>query len=364
MLAFLPAPLLFIINISLISLVTVILSIPVFVGALIRLILPVKPLLHLLDQMNQQIYHLWVGNNQMLLKLTNRIKWDIQGLNEAPSVKGSCIIISNHVSWTDIVMLGCIYGKKIPLTKFFLKQSLIYIPILGQVCYSLGMPFLRRYSRTEILKNPKLMTRDINATRKACNILLEHPSTLVNFVEGTRYTPQKAREQKSPHHHLMPPKAASLAIALGIIGKDIECLFNTTLLYPENSGKGNVFIAMLSGRLTRVIARIEVIKPEQIKEELIGDYLNDKQFKRQFTVFLRNLWQEKDRMIGQLLHDPAKPSAPAATALDTAAQDAAAPDTAAAAAAGEAAFESSPEEKAPAVLEPELQDKEIYKVKQ
>ena len=300
MLSFLPAPLLFLLNFTLISVVTVVLAIPVFALALVRLLLPFKFVLALVDKVNQAVFYLWVSNNSFLMWLTNRIKWDIKGA-DIKKIQGSCFIISNHVTWTDIVMLGHIYRGKIPITKFFLKHSLIYIPILGQACYSLGMPFLRRYSRNELLKNPKLKMKDINATRKACLNLLEHPSSLVNFVEGTRYTPQKAAAQKSPYRHLMPPKAASLAIALGLIGEHIDCMLNTTLIYPGKH-EGSIFMQMLCGRLKHVIARVEVIDKETIAAHMVGDYLHDKQFKHAFTMYLRDLWQRKDEQIEALLH--------------------------------------------------------------
>lgn len=299
MLSFLPAPLLFVINFTLISVVTAILAIPVFVLAFVRLILPFGPVLSFVDRINQAVFYLWISNNAFLMWLTNRIQWDIQGA-DIEKIKGSCFIISNHVTWTDIVMLGQIYRGKIPITKFFLKHSLIYIPILGQACYSLGMPFLRRYSRNELLKNPKLKTKDIDATRKACQNLLQHPSTLVNFVEGTRFTPEKAKAQQSQYRHLMPPKAASLAIALGLIGPHIDCLLNTTLVYPGEH-KGSIFMEMLCGRLKHVIARVEVMDKETINAHMVGDYLQDKQFKHTFTIYLRQLWQRKDDLIESLL---------------------------------------------------------------
>ena len=299
MLSFLSAPRLFVINFTLFSVVTAILAIPVFVLAFVRLILPFGPVLSFVDRINQAVFYLWISNNAFLMWLTNRIKWDIQGA-DIEKIKGSCFIISNHVTWTDIVMLGQIYRGKIPITKFFLKHSLIYIPILGQACYSLGMPFLRRYSRNELLKNPKLKTKDIDATRTACQNLLQHPSTLVNFVEGTRFTPEKAKAQQSQYRHLMPPKAASLAIALGLIGPHIDCLLNTTLVYPGKH-KGSIFMEMLCGRLKHVIARVEVMDKETINAHMVGDYLQDKQFKHTFTMYLRQLWQRKDDLIESLL---------------------------------------------------------------
>lgn len=308
MLSFLPAPLIFIINMTMISIASCLLAFPLIFLALIRLILPFKVVLDLVDTLNQLAFRGFCAHNSLLMRITTKVKWDIKGV-ENVNVKGSCIIISNHLSWTDIVMICHIYRGRIPITKFFLKQSLIFIPIIGQACYAVGMPFLRRYSRAQILKNPKLKTKDLDSTRKACQSLLVYPSSLVNFVEGTRFTQAKAQAQKSPYQNLMPPKAASLAVALGMIGKNIDCILNTTILYPGQSGQGSIFYELLCGRLEKVIARVEVIDKETIESKLVGDYMGDKQFKRSFTNELRALWQQKDEQIATLLGIPYEPNA-------------------------------------------------------
>lgn len=329
MLAFLPSPLLFVINFIMLSIVTLLVAIPMLFCALFKWI-PLKAVGSIINAVNQTAFRFWIANNAFLMWLTNKTEWDIQGIAELDKVKGSCIIISNHISWTDIVMLAHIYRGKIPITKFFLKHSLIYIPVIGLVCYAIGMPFLRRYTREQLLKNPKLKTKDIDSTRKACLSLLEHPSSLINFVEGTRHTEEKAQIHDSQYTNLMPPKAASLAVALGIIGNNIECLLNTTLLYPHT--EGNIFFALLCGRLKKVVARVEKIEP---KEEWVGDYLKDKQFKRKFTANLRDLWRKKDEQLTQI--KIAEGLLPASAAATAAAADATEP----------APTESAPTESAP-----------------
>lgn len=320
MLSFLPSPIILVFNLLVLSIVTLIMALPIFLGALIRVIIPLKPVLKALDALYQGIFVAWSHFLAGQIALTNKTKWDIKGV-EGVKVNGSCMIISNHLSWTDIVMLIVIYRGRIPITKFFLKHSLIYIPIIGQICFALGMPFLRRYTRSEILKNPKLKTKDLDATRKACLSVVEHSSTLVNFLEGTRFTKAKAQAQKSPYQNLMPPKTASLAVALGLIGPKLDCILNTTLQYPKNEGS-KVFIDLLKGRLHEVIARVEVIGPQTIQQELTGDYMSDKQFKRSFTQKIRALWQAKDEQIAELLGIPyhkkeEESPAPAAVAAAT-----------------------------------------------
>ena len=213
MLSFLPAPLLFIINSLLIAINVILIATPILILGIVKIILPFDFILRLVDNCNYYLYKVWVVNNRMLMALTNDIKWHITG-DEIPSTRKSCIVMSNHISWLDILFIGSVYGGRIPITKFFMKQNLIYIPFVGLACYTLGMPFLRRYPKEKLLKNPALRTKDVETTKKVCKDLIKYPSSLINFCEGTRFTPEKAKKAKSTYRHLMPPKAASLGVAL------------------------------------------------------------------------------------------------------------------------------------------------------
>lgn len=369
MLSFLPSPILLLLNLILIPLNAILIATPVMLLGIVRLCLP-HSFTKFIESCNYVLYLIWVYNNDLIIKITCGVHWHISG-DEVPELHGkSCVVISNHMSWADIVLLGCLYQGKIPTTKFFMKHSLIYIPFVGLACYAMGMPFLRRYSQEELLKNPSLRKRDIESTKKACRRLVYTPSSLINFAEGTRFTPEKAAKVNSPYAHLMPPKAASVAIALGEIGKDIDYIFNTTLVYPEHSGKP--FLDLLKGRLPHVYADIRVIR---VTSKMTGDYLHDKVYKHNFTMCIRELWKEKDELIGQILSQHAalllKGPAPAATATAMApsALQATTPAALAAAAAGstaqhdaadsgtQTAREPATEQAAQQVEQPELKEK-------
>ncbi|MBQ9275868.1 MAG: 1-acyl-sn-glycerol-3-phosphate acyltransferase [Succinivibrio sp.] len=297
MLAFLPSPLLLLINLILVPLNSVLCALPILILGLLRP-LRLRKLNTLIDKVNYFFYRIWVWGNTCTLALTNRIDWRLSG-DELPALNGkSCVVMSNHLSWADIIVIGNLYRGRIPITKFFMKHSLIYIPVIGLACYALGMPFLRRYTKEQMLKDPSLKTRDLETTNRACRSLVNSPSSLINFVEGTRYTQQKAAAARSPYRHLMPPKCASLAVALGNIGKDIDYLFNTTIIYPENHG--HIFADMFRGRLKVIYADIRVIK---VTPEISGDYLNDKVYKHSFTMQVRKWWEEKDAWIDETLRE-------------------------------------------------------------
>ncbi|WP_037971941.1 acetyltransferase [Succinivibrio dextrinosolvens] len=297
MLSFLPGPLLFIINSLLIAFNVILIATPILLLGIVKILLPFDFIKKFVDNCNYYLYKIWVVDNRMLMSLTNDIRWHITG-DEIPSTRKSCIVLSNHISWLDILFIGAVYGGRIPITKFFMKQNLIYIPFVGLACYTLGMPFLKRYPKEKLLKNPALRTKDVETTKKVCRELVKFPSSLINFCEGTRYTPEKAKKAKSTYRHLMPPKAASLGVALSEIYDEVEYIFNTTFYYPENS-KG-AFMDMMFGRIKNVYVNIEILEKN---DRLRGNYLEDKTFKHDFTMYLRELWEKKDKIIDEMEAD-------------------------------------------------------------
>jgi 1-acyl-sn-glycerol-3-phosphate acyltransferase len=120
----------------------------------------------------------------------------------------------------------------------------------------------------------------------------------VNFVEGSRFTEEKQQQTRSPYQHLLPPKAAGVAMAVNVLGKQFDKLLNVTLCYPENDK--TPFYDMLSGKLTRIVVRVNLMP---VAEELHGDYVNDKNFKRRFQLWLNSLWNDKDALIDNIKAD-------------------------------------------------------------
>lgn len=297
MISFLPSPILLILNCLCFAVNSILIATPIMVLGLVRLALPLKAVRVLVEFLNYYLYKTWVFNNRVIIGLTNNIKWHISG-DAIPTTKKSCMIISNHLSWADILFIGCVYKGNVPVTKFFMKQNLIYIPFVGLACYALGMPFLKRYPKAKLIKNPKLRKKDIKSTKKACRRLIEYPSTLINFVEGSRYTRKKAARAKSPYSNLLPPKTASLGVALGQIGDKVEYIFNNTFYYPDNQKKA--MIDLLMGRVKNVYVNVEIVKST---DGLIGNYLDDKEFKHDFTMKVRDLWEEKDAVLERMKLD-------------------------------------------------------------
>jgi 1-acyl-sn-glycerol-3-phosphate acyltransferase len=201
-------------------------------------------------------------------------------------------MISNHLSWTDIVVLCSVFKDRIPMPKFFLKQQLLYVPFIGMACWALDMPFMRRYSREYLIRNPHMRGKDLETTKRSCEKFKYSPTTVVNYVEGTRFTEAKQRKSKAGYQYLLQPKTGGIAYTLAAMGDQFESIIDVTLAYPENTEKP--FRDLLMGRMKKVVVRINVLP---VDEQVRGDYFQDKPYKRQFQQWLGNVWQEKDDLL-------------------------------------------------------------------
>lgn len=284
-------------SIALTILVTIICSVPIIVAGLIKLLVPIPAVWRSISVFCNFMMYCWCEGLALLLHLNPWLKWDVEGL-EGLNKKNWYLLISNHHSWADIVVLCVLFRKHIPMNKYFLKQQLAWVPFIGLACWALDMPFMRRYSRSYLIRHPERRGKDVETTRRSCEKFRAHPTTIVNFVEGSRFTEEKRRETRSPYHNLLPPKAAGIAMALNVLGSQFDKLLNVTLCYPDNHTRP--FYDMLSGRLTRIVVRINLVP---IGEELHGDYVNDKNFKRGFQRWLNGLWEEKDRQLTDIMRD-------------------------------------------------------------
>nr|VXZ90403.1 Probable acyltransferase yihG [Klebsiella pneumoniae] len=185
------------------------------------------------------------------------------------------------------MVLCVLFRKHIPMNKYFLKQQLAWVPFIGLACWALDMPFMRRYSRSYLIRHPERRGKDVETTRRSCENFARI-RRLSSILWKARVLPKKKRETRSPYHNLLPPKAAGIAMALNVLGSQFDKLLNVTLCYPDNHTRP--FYDMLSGRLTRIVVRINLVP---IGEELHGDYVNDKNFKRSFQRWLNGLWKRK-----------------------------------------------------------------------
>ena len=279
------------ISIALTILLTILCSIPIILAGIIKLIFPVPVIWRSVSVFCNFMMFCWCAGLAALLHFNPWLKWDIEGLDTL-NQKNWYLLICNHHSWADIVVLCVIFRNHIPMNKYFLKQQLAWVPFMGLACWALDMPFMRRYSRSYLIRHPERRGKDVETTRRSCEKFRAHPTTIVNFVEGSRFTPEKRLQTRSPYKNLLPPKAAGIAMALNVLGSQFDKLLDVTLCYPENDK--TPFYDMLSGKLTRIVVRVNL---RSIDPELHGDYVADKNFKRRFQLWLNALWEEKDQQI-------------------------------------------------------------------
>ena len=297
MLNFLPAPLVGIIASLLLALNIFIWCGFLFLFTFLKLILPFQGVRKRLDPVLTAIAENWITGNSTWMALTQKTQWDVQGLDTLDK-HGWYLVGSNHQTWADIFVLQKIMNRRIPLLKFFIKQELAYIPIMGQAWWALDFPFMRRFSKSYLAKNPHMKGKDMETTRKACEKFSLVPTSVMNFLEGTRFTDDKHMAQNSPFENLLLPKAGGIAFAIQALGHKFQSLLDITIVYPNGVPS---FWDFLCGRLQRVVVRIE---SRQIPEQFLnGDYQNDPTFRAQFQQWIQQLWDDKDRLINQLISE-------------------------------------------------------------
>ncbi|HOO91143.1 MAG TPA: acyltransferase [Syntrophales bacterium] len=297
MLSFLPSYLLGITSIVLAVLDTLIFAVPLYILALLKFIIRLPAWQRRCARLLMGTVQGWIGGILWILNLTQKITWDVKGTDDL-TLNEWYFVNSNHQSWTDIVVMLRIFTGRIPFPKFFLKEELFWIPILGTAWWALDYPFMKRYSREFLEKHPELRGTDLETTRKACERYRHTPVSVLNFIEGTRFTPEKHRKQNSPYRHLLCPKAGGFAFVISAMAGKITTMLDVTIVYPE--GPVN-FWDFLCGRLSRVVVRVQ--KYSIPKEFLEGDYQEDPDFRERFQAWVSNLWHEKDALIERLLKE-------------------------------------------------------------
>lgn len=263
-------------------------------AAFAKLVVPWRPWRKVCDRVLNTIATSWIGCNNFILRLFNKIEWEVSGL-EGLDRRQWYLVLANHQSWTDILVLQRVFNRKVPFLKFFLKKELIWVPVMGFAWWALDFPFMKRYSKAKLAKKPHLAGRDVAITAKACQKFKHIPISVMNFVEGTRFSRDKHQAQESPYAHLLRPKAAGIAVVLSSMGHCLNHMLDVTIAYPKGA-KG--MWALLCGKVQEVRVRVEAMP---ITKEQLGDYFNDLEYRQRFQDWLNELWREKDRRLGQML---------------------------------------------------------------
>ncbi|MGV3525803.1 MAG: acyltransferase [Candidatus Sericytochromatia bacterium] len=239
----------------------------------------------------------WVACNSAILGVTQDMHWDVEGLEDL-DLQASYLVVSNHRSWTDIFVLQHVFQGRIPFIKFFLKEALFWVPLLGLAWWALDFPFMKRYSREYLAKHPERKGDDVVATRRSCDRFRSYPVSVLNFLEGTRFTEAKREKQQSPYRYLLRPKAGGVSLVLAAMSDRLSEVLDVTLLYPESPPQKLIW-QLLSAQIPRIVVRVRRLP---MPENTLGrDYLEDRDFQMRMQAWVNQIWQEKDATLAALM---------------------------------------------------------------
>ncbi|MBK8507999.1 MAG: acyltransferase [Candidatus Competibacter sp.] len=236
----------------------------------------------------------WVDGNNAILRWTQRIEWDVQGLDGLQRDQWY-LVSANHQSWIDIPVVLRALNRRIPFPKFFTKQELIWLPLLGGAWWALDYPFMKRRSAAYLARHPEARDQDWETARRAAERLRAAPATMLNFLEGTRFRAEKHARQQSPYRHLLRPKAGGVAAVMESLGERLQILLDVTIVYADGRSS---FLDLFLGRIRRITVRVRQLPiPEELRG---GDYRRDPEFRAALQAWIAQFWAEKDTLIGQL----------------------------------------------------------------
>jgi 1-acyl-sn-glycerol-3-phosphate acyltransferase len=237
----------------------------------------------------------WAQGNDQIFDWFLDTEWRIEGFDGLRR-DGHYLVISNHVSWIDIFAVFRALHGKAPFIRFFLKHVLIWFPIAGQACWALEFPFMRRYSPEYLKQHPEKRGRDLETTRRACRRYRHIPVTIVNFVEGTRFTREKHEDQQSPYRHLLRPRVGGIGFVIASMGEQLDSMLDVTIVYPDRD------VTIWDFVTNRVPWITMTARPVHIPDALITPEITEPGPKREeFKAWVEEVWREKDQEIARIL---------------------------------------------------------------
>ncbi|AEP28951.1 acyltransferase [Brumicola nitratireducens] len=278
---------------------TVFWVIPIIILSLLKVI-PIKPWQKFISFPLDGCATTWISINNINQNIFSRTRFNTKGL-EGLTTKEWYLVISNHQSWVDILVLQRVFNRKIPFLKFFLKKELIWVPFIGIAWWALDFPFMRRYSKAFLTKNPHLKGKDLETTKKACEKFQHKPVSVMNFIEGTRFTEQKRQQSGEIYSKLLPPKAGGIAFVLSAMGERLTRLVDVTIHYPEGTPSYWDFV---SGKVSNIDVSIKTVLIDDLftKGIFSASFFDDPEQKKIFQEWLNQMWQNKNAELESMEH--------------------------------------------------------------
>ena len=267
--------------------------VPLMILAVVKVLLPFKLVRKPLTQALTAIGESWVGVNTALFRTACSIDWRLEGDTDLRRDEWY-LVMANHLTSIDILAMQALLNRRIPFLKFFIKQQLIWVPFIGLGWWALDMPFMKRYSASYLARKPHMKGKDFETTRRACQKFRDMPTSVMNFVEGTRFTVEKLDRHKDPYRHVLRPRGGGFAVAMSSMGDMFGAILDVTLVYPN--GPASLW-ALCCGEHVETVVHI---RQRAVEPWLIdGDYENDRAWRRRVQEYLGDIWHEKDELIQQ-----------------------------------------------------------------
>jgi 1-acyl-sn-glycerol-3-phosphate acyltransferase len=286
-----------VLNLLAVVVYTVLAMIPLTLFAVGKLLAPSQRVRDFFHQRLIRAVEFWSGCNNFLISLYRKTEWDIE-IPEGLEYSGHYMLGCNHQSWVDILALQKCFNRRLPVLTFFIKHELIYVPLLGFAWWAMDYPFMRRYSRAEIARNPSLAGKDLERARISCERLREVPFAMMSFPEGTRFTAEKREKTNSPYRHLLKPKVGGTGVVMYALGDRLQSMIDVTITYPSDKKEAPSFLDLMMGRIPKIIVRAREL---EIPQHLLGrNFRNDRGIRRELEEWINQVWREKDELIEQL----------------------------------------------------------------
>ena len=252
----------------------------------------------------EKIAEAWISVNNLILSRYRNIEWNVE-IPADLDRKGCYLVSCNHRSWVDILVLQRCFNRRLPLLRFFLKRELIRVPFLGLAWWALDFPFMQRHSKEEIARRPELKGRDLENARIACEKLRNIQVAMMNFPEGTRFSPGKRDRGGAAYRNLLQPRIGGMGQVLYALGDQLDSLIDVTIVYPEEArgARAPRFWDLLSGKVSGIVVRAQ---RRAIPAHLRGrNFVVDQPFRSDLESWMNQVWLEKDALIAQLQSRPA-----------------------------------------------------------
>lgn len=238
----------------------------------------------------------WSAFNHLVCRLLYPVAWEIE-IRGALDPAKSYLLVCNHQSWVDILLLFDQFHRRVPPLCFFYKRELLWVPVIGWACWAMDFPVMKRHTREALEKNPELRGEDLRTTRLFCERFRNQPITAVNFLEGTRFSERKRIARQSPYRHLLRPKSAGLSFTLNAMGEQFGGIIDVTIAYRPS--RYPIVWSFLIGEQTDLAVHVDVRPIPQ--EFLAGDYQDDPEFRSRFQSWVNALWARKDARLDRMI---------------------------------------------------------------